>query len=131
MFLSLAWGNVGDKDLYRAKVLLRQFDAVLLTEKLDDIDQADFLSDVMGVPRDSSFSLANKNITANTLVEKSDKREKTRFYRDLLMKLGLKDILSTLEEENKLEIEFFHYAEKLNDVMLDQWKTETGYNLYR
>ena len=121
----------GDNDLYRAKVLLRQFDAVLLTEKLDDIDQADFLSDVMGVPRDSSFSLANKNITANTLVEKSDKREKTRFYRDLLMKLGLKDILSTLEEENKLEIEFFHYAEKLNDVMLDQWKTETGYNLYR
>ena len=125
---SVAWGDVGGKDLYRAKVLLRQFDAVLLTEKLDDIDQADFLSDVMGVPRDSTFSLANKNITANTLVEKSDKREKTRFYRDLLMKLGLKDILITLEEENKLEIEFFHYAEKLNDVMLDQWKKETGYN---
>jgi len=126
---SVAWGDVGDKDLHRAKVLLLQFDAVLLTEKLDDIDQADFLSDVMGVPRDSTFSLANKNITANTLVEKSDKREKTRFYRDLLMKLGLKDILSNLEEENKLEIEFFHYAEKLNEVMLDQWqwKTETGY----
>ena len=92
-----------------------------------DKDQADFLSDVMGVPRDSSFSLANKNITANTLVEKSDKREKTRFYRDLLTKLGLKDILTTLEEENKLEIEFFHYAEKLNEAMLDQWKKETGY----
>ena len=86
----MAWGDVGGKDLYRAKVLLRQFDAVLLTEKLDDIDQADFLSDVMGVPRDSSFSLPNKNITANTLVEKSDKREKTRFYRDMLMKSWFK-----------------------------------------
>ena len=123
---SIGWGELGNKDLVRAKTLLRAFDAVLLMEKLDDMDQSDFLQDVMSVPRDADFSLAKRHTTANTGVEKSDKREKSRFYRDLLTNLGLESILTSLEEENQLEIDFFQYAEKLNEAMIDQWKRETA-----
>lgn len=121
---SVGWGPVDKKDLIRAVTLLKSFDAVLLMEKLDDPDQADFLSDIMSVPRDASFSLARRNTTSNAGVTKSDNREKTHFYRDLLLNLGLNDVYNSLLEENKLEIELFDHAVKINSVMLEQWKKE-------
>ena len=103
-----------------------QITYALIYKFMDDMDQSDFLQDVMSVPRDADFSLAKRHTTANTGVEKSDKREKSRFYRDLLTNLGLESILTSLEEENQLEIDFFQYAEKLNEAMIDQWKRETA-----
>ncbi|KAL7528128.1 hypothetical protein ACHAXR_002281, partial [Thalassiosira sp. AJA248-18] len=104
---SVAWGKVGNNDIARAIHTLKSFDAVLLMEKLDDQDQSDFLSDILGVPRDAEFSLAKRGSVANAGVEKSGKREKNRFYRDLLLKLGLKESLNNmLRMDNKLEIEF-------------------------
>lgn len=121
---SVAWGEMKSQDVTRAVNALKEFDAVLLMEKLDDQDQSDFLSDVLGVPRDAEFSLANRGSIMNIQVEKKSKREKSRFYRDLLSKLGLKDIQRVLHNENKLEMEFFGHAEKLNAMMIDQWKRE-------
>eukprot|EP00571_Detonula_confervacea_P009872 CAMPEP_0172301980 /NCGR_PEP_ID=MMETSP1058-20130122/3765_1 /TAXON_ID=83371 /ORGANISM="Detonula confervacea, Strain CCMP 353" /LENGTH=502 /DNA_ID=CAMNT_0013012303 /DNA_START=128 /DNA_END=1636 /DNA_ORIENTATION=- len=124
---SAAWHKMDSIDVTRAVTALKAFDAVLLMEKLDDEDQADFLSDIMGVPRDAEFSLVKRgDIISNSGVVKSGKREKTHFYRDLLVKLGLKHELQTLRKENELEIEFFHHAEKLNEMMINQWKKESS-----
>ena len=118
---------MGRKDLERAVAALKSFDAVLLMEKLDDENQADFLSDIMGVPRDADFSLVKRSdMSHNTGVEKTSNREKTHFYRDLLVKLKLRSVYQALSEENKLENEFFRYAEKLNEMMINQWKGENS-----
>jgi hypothetical protein len=90
-------------------------------EKLSDEDQSAFLNDIMGVPRDASFALSNVR-RMNARVEKSNERELTHFYRDLLTKLNLKSLLARLEEENKLEIEFFHQAVELHDRQMKEWK---------
>jgi len=121
---SAAWGKLGSIDVLRAANALKAFDAVLFMERLNDRDQADFLSDVMGVPRDADFSLAKRSHISNEGVEKKSKREKTHFYRDLLSKLGLKHISSMLHEENKLEMEFYNHAVSLNAKVIDQWKRE-------
>lgn len=123
---SAAWHKMESEDVTRAVTALKAFDAVLIMEKIDDKDQADFLSDVMGVPRDADFSLAKRGSISNNGVKKSSEREKTHFYRDLLMKLGLKRELLIFRHENKLEIEFFHHAEKLNENMINQWKRESS-----
>ena len=114
------------EDLTRAITALKEFDAVLLTEKLNEEDQANFLSDILGVPRDAAFSLVKRDLNSNSGVVKSDEREKTHFYRDLLVNLKLKDVIRKLNEENQLEIEFFNYGVQLNQMMIDQWKMETG-----
>jgi len=125
-FPSAAWGKMDREDLTRAITALKEFDAVLLTEKLNEEDQANFLSDILGVPRDAAFSLVKRDINSNSGVVKSDEREKTHFYRDLLVNLKLKDVIRKLYEENQLEIEFFNYGVQLNQMMIDQWKMETG-----
>ncbi|KAL9185202.1 hypothetical protein ACHAXT_002979 [Thalassiosira profunda] len=122
---SVAWGAMGPKDVERAVTALKAFDAVLLMEKFDDVDQSDFLSDVLGVPRDADFALARRGSAANKGVEKRGKREKTHFYRDLLAKLGLEEsVLKLMREENEWEIELFKYAERLNEMMIEKWKEE-------
>ena len=110
----------------RAITVLKQFDAVLLTERMSNSDQANFLADIVGVPRDADFSLAKKDYTSNLGVEKSNEREKLFFYRDLLQNLGLRHVSTMLRRENKWEIRFFEYAEQLNKMMIDKWKEETG-----
>ena len=64
-------------------------------------DQSDFLADVMGVPRDADFSLTKRGNMSSYGVEESGKREKSHFYRDLLMKLGLKNEFVRLRKENR------------------------------
>mmetsp|Transcript_8961 Transcript_8961/g.16417 ORF Transcript_8961/g.16417 Transcript_8961/m.16417 type:complete len:921 (-) Transcript_8961:271-3033(-) len=122
-------GPLHRKHLVRAMHSLESFDAVLMMDRLDDEKQADFLSDMFGVPRDAPFSLKNKE-SKNFRVEKSNKREKTHFYRDLLSNLRLDRLSDMLRKENLLEIELFKHAEKLNEIMIDQWEKETaGLNL--
>lgn len=121
---SIAWGALDNSDLVRAISLLKQFDAVLLTEKLDEKDHSDFLSDIFSVPRDAPFSLAKRHEDSNTGVKKTNKREKTHFYRDLMVKLGLSKLSQLLHDENKLEIMFYEHAEKLNELMIWKWKRE-------
>ena len=77
------------------------------------------------MPRDSSFAL--KNIAGrNTRVEKGKKDEKVHYYRNLLSKLDLGDILTSMEKENELELKLYEYAQELNKNMLDQWEKETA-----
>jgi len=116
-------GELGKKDVTRVVSALKAFDAVILMNELNSQDQSDFLSDILGVPRDTYFSLANTD-AMNAGVEKKGKREKARFYREILSKLSLKKLQKQLYSENELEIEFFHHAAKLNKIMIDQWKRE-------
>lgn len=83
-----------------------------------------FVRSVLGVPRDADFSLAKRHGASNTGVEKKGKREKTHFYQDLLLDLGLKYIHDRIHNENMLEMEFFDYAKELNANMIDEWKLE-------
>ena len=117
------YGELSQRHVVRALQSLQSFDAVMLMETLDDQDQSAFLADVMGVPRNSKFALANKN-SVNSRVEKSSKREKTHFYRELLSNLA-KSVSDLLHEENKWEILFFEEAVKLNALYTRQWEAET------
>ena len=118
-----AWGPLDQKDLSHAIHALNQYDAVFITETLDNDDQAAFLADVMGVPPNATFSLRNKN----TNTEKTSERERTHFYRDLLLNLTLNELYDRIHHENSLEIELFDYAVKLNSQMVAQWKEESGW----
>ena len=120
-----AWETLTREDLEHAKRSLESFDAVLLTERLNDDVQSDFLTDLVGVPRDSKFAPKNKAEGKNSRVEKEDEREKTHFYRDLLKGLGLRKLLAMVRRENSLEIELFGYAEKPNEVQIGRWRAET------
>ena len=80
----------------------------------------------MGVPRNARFALGNVR-GMNARVVKFSKREVTHFYRDLLTRLNLQSVLLRLEEENKLEIEFFHRAVDLHNQQMRVWKEETGW----
>ena len=118
-----AWGPLGNDDLSRAIQALNGYDAIFLTETLDNDDQAAFLADIMGVPQNATFSLRSKN----TKTKKSSEREKTHFYRDLLLNLTLNELYGRIHEENALEIALFQYAVKRNREMVEQWKEETGW----
>ncbi|EJK72781.1 hypothetical protein THAOC_05651, partial [Thalassiosira oceanica] len=107
-----------------AKASLRNFDAVMITDTMSEEDQSDFLSDVLGTPRDAKFALKNRTLVNNFRVEKTNRHDKSRFYRDLLNNLGLKDEAARLRKENKLDAKLFSYAEKLNAQMLKSWKHE-------
>lgn len=102
----------------------RGFDLVFLTETLDHNNQAAFLADVMGVPRNAAFSLRKKNAK----MRKSSEREKTHFYQDLLRNLTLEGLSWQIHEENELEIELFEYAVELNRKKVERWKEESGWN---
>lgn len=117
-----AWGTVGHEDLSRAITALNSYDAVFLTETLDNDDQSAFLADVMGVPINATFALRSKN----TKTKKTSDREKTHFYRDLLLNLTLDGLYDRIHEENALEIELFNYAVDLNMQMVEQWRHEKG-----
>jgi hypothetical protein len=118
-----AWGSVQRDDLTRAISSLKSYDAVFLTETLDHDDQSAFLADMMGVPQNETFSLGSKN----TKTKKTNERERTHFYRDLLMNLTLTQLYDRIHEENSLEIELFDHAVKLNQEMTRQWKEESGW----
>jgi hypothetical protein len=124
---SVAWGELSNKDVTRAVRALEAFDSVLLMETYDDSDQSAFLADILGVPRDSGFNLGHRNVT-NSMVQKTTKHEKNSFYRDLLSKLSPVS-LDLLRKENKLEIEFFEQAIKVNERKTAEWKRETGWHL--
>mmetsp|Transcript_19471 Transcript_19471/g.29028 ORF Transcript_19471/g.29028 Transcript_19471/m.29028 type:complete len:465 (-) Transcript_19471:801-2195(-) len=121
-----AEGPLDKNDVRRAIKSLKAFDAILLMEKLKDQDESAFLNDVMGVPRDASFAL-NSMRGMNARVVKSNRREVTHYYRDLLAKLNLQSLLLRLEEENKLEVEFFNRAVDLHNQQMQVWKEETGW----
>ncbi len=123
---TIADGILDTKDVRHAIRSLNAFDAILLMEKLNDRDESAFLSDLMGVPRNASFALGNTR-GMNSRVVKFSKREVTHFYRDLLTKLNLQSVLHRLEEENKLEIEFFNRAVQIHDRQMRVWKEETGW----
>jgi hypothetical protein len=122
---SVAWGPLDQSDIERAIAALRKFDIVLLMETYDDPDQAAFLADVLGVPRDATFSLANHNVT-NIVVQRTNTHEKTHFYRDLLSKLS-PNSLDMLLRENELEIDFFERSVDVNKEMTNEWKRETNW----
>ncbi|KAL7477616.1 hypothetical protein ACHAW6_003415 [Cyclotella cf. meneghiniana] len=122
---SVAWGHLDRSDVARAISALEMFDAVLLMETFDEPDQSDFLADVLGVPRDAEFALTSRN-ASNFVVLKTNKREKTHFYRDLLANLSLRS-LELLTVENDLEIEFFEKAVDLNKRKTNESKRETNW----
>mmetsp|Transcript_12385 Transcript_12385/g.29246 ORF Transcript_12385/g.29246 Transcript_12385/m.29246 type:complete len:668 (+) Transcript_12385:2162-4165(+) len=121
---AISFGDIDDLQLDRAKASLRNFDAVMITDTMSEEDQSDFLSDVLGTPRDAKFALKNRTLVNNFRVEKTNRHDKSRFYRDLLNNLGLKDEAARLRKENKLDAKLFSYAEKLNAQMLKSWKHE-------
>jgi len=123
---TLTKGPITRKHLERAILSLRSFDAILMMELLDDERQADFLSDLVNVPRDWQYSLKNKQRVSNAGVDKKSRREKTHFYRDLLSKLGLDELGDKLRKENALEIELFDVAARMNGAMLDRWEKENA-----
>ena len=121
---AVSLGDIDDLQLDRAKASLQNFDAVMITDTMSDEDQSDFLSDVLGTPRDAKFSLKNRELVNNFRVEKTNRHDKSRFYRDLLNNLGLKDEAARLREENKLDAKLYSYAQKLNAQMVNSWKHE-------
>jgi len=124
LYETKAMGPLQQSDLDHAKQMLASFDGILINEDLDDERRSDFLSDLTGVPRDVSFAL--KNIKErNTRVDKGKKDEKVHYYRNLLSKLDLGDVLTSMEKENELELKLYEYAQELNKNMLDQWEKET------
>jgi hypothetical protein len=104
---------------------LEKFDVVLLMETFDDPDQAALMADTFGVPRDAEFALSNHKASYVT-IQKTNKRDKTHFYRDLLQKLS-PDSLDMLTKENKLEIDFFERAVYVNQRKTEEWKRETNW----
>ena len=123
LYETKAMGPLQQSDLDHAKKMLETFDGILINEDLDDERHSDFLSDLTGVPRDSSFAL--KNIVGrNTRVEKGKKDEKVHYCRNLLSKLDLDDVLTSMEKENDLELKLYEYAREMNKNMLDQWEKE-------
>mmetsp|Transcript_15921 Transcript_15921/g.30247 ORF Transcript_15921/g.30247 Transcript_15921/m.30247 type:complete len:446 (-) Transcript_15921:60-1397(-) len=117
---SVAWGEMKTKDIERAFEALKAYDVVLLMETFDEEDQSAWLSDVMGVPRDANFALHKKH-ASNSVVQKSNKREKTHFYRDMFSKLA-PNALMKLEAENEFEIKFFERALEVNKKKTELWK---------
>lgn len=119
-----AWGPITHSDLSRAISALNSYDVVLITETLDNDDQAAFLADVLGVQSNATFSLKYENTRAKKITE----RDKTHLYRDLLLNLTSRELSERIHEENKLEIELFEYAVERNRKMVDQWKKESGWD---
>lgn len=116
---SIAWGPLDQSDIDNAITALEKFDLILIMETFDDPDQAAFMADVLGVPRDA----LSKHNASNVVVQKSNNRDKTHFYRDLLNKLSPSS-LKLLKEQNKLEIDFFEKALEVNRRKTDEWKME-------
>mmetsp|Transcript_20664 Transcript_20664/g.44855 ORF Transcript_20664/g.44855 Transcript_20664/m.44855 type:complete len:776 (+) Transcript_20664:74-2401(+) len=114
---------LSSRHLTRAKRALASFDAVLLTDQLGEERQSDFLSDLFDTPRDARYSLKNHK-EANAVVVKGERRDKVRFYRDLLMRLNLNGLYKKVREENELEIELYRYASELNEGMMERWEKE-------
>lgn len=125
-FPTAAEGSLDESDIEHAIEALKQFDAILLMERLKYADQSAFVSDVMGVPRDAEFALDNTR-GMNARVVKTNERELTHFYRDLLRKLNLNSVLELLESDNRLEIEFYNRAVDIYDRQMKMWKEETGW----
>mmetsp|Transcript_20768 Transcript_20768/g.43666 ORF Transcript_20768/g.43666 Transcript_20768/m.43666 type:complete len:459 (+) Transcript_20768:55-1431(+) len=123
---SVAWGEMTANDVDRAVKALEAYDVVLLMETFDEEDQSAWLSDVMGVPRDADFALSKRD-AKNSVVEKSNKREKTHFYRDLFEILA-PEVLSRVEDENKLEIMFFDRAVEINNIKTCQWERDVKHS---
>ena len=129
-FPTVAEGSLDESDVEHATEALKEFDAILLMEKLKYADQSAFVSDGMGVPRDAEFALDNMS-GMNTRVVKTTERELTHFYRDLLRKLNLNSVLELLESDNRLEIEFYNRAVDIYDRQMNTWKEETGWGRER
>jgi len=125
-FPTVAEGSLNESDVEHAIEALKQFDAILLMERLKYADQSAFVSDVMSVPRDAEFALDNTR-GMNARVVKTNERELTHFYRDLLHKLNLNSVLELLESDNRLEIEFYNRAVDIYDRQMNTWKKETGW----
>lgn len=122
---SVAWGSLDQSDVERAINALKDFDLILLMERFDDLDQAALMADVLGVPRDAEFALSKHNASYVT-VQKTNKRDKTHFYRDLLTKLS-PNSLELLIEQNELELDFFEKAIQLHEQKMNEWKKETSW----
>lgn len=120
-----AWGPINATHVERAVETLKEFDAILLMETFTDQDQSAMLSDIMGVSRDVDFALSNIE-TRNSGVQKSNDREKTHFYRDLLATLA-PEVGAALNLENALELQFFEEAVKLNGLRTELWKAEVDW----
>ncbi len=122
---SISFGELTKDDLERAKMALRGFDVVLITESFDDAKQRAFLADVLSAPRE--FEIGNDNAYLNHNYHRKEKwkmQYKTNtFYRTLLQNLA-QDAYLMLKEENRLEYEFYHYAIQLNEMQVEQWKDE-------
>ena len=124
---TVATGTLDKGDVERAIKALQEFDAILLMEKLKEEEQSAFISDVMGVPRDETFALKNAR-GLNTRVFKWNNRQVSHYYRDLLSNLNLKRVLRLLEEQNKLEMEFYYRALILHDKQMKRWREESGWS---
>lgn len=122
---SVAWGPLDETDVTRAINSLEKFDLVLFIESFNDPDQAAYVADVLGVPRDANFTLTNHD-ASYVRVQKTNKREKTYFYRDLLKELSPQS-LEMLTKENKLELDFFEKAIEVNKRKTHEWMLETGW----
>lgn len=121
-----ASGPVDETDLSRAIHALEGFDIILLTETLDNEDQKALLADVMGVPRNITMATGKQKANINT--QKKDERERTHYYRDLISNLTYPHFVDSFIAENRLEIELYDHAVRLNEEMTDQWKREVEWD---
>ena len=125
---AVASGPLNERDLQRGINALNKFDIVLLTETMDDEDQSAFLADAVGVPRKQQSLLPSSLRKSNVKTKKTNDREKTHYYRDLISNLTQhRDIIKSLHRENQLEIDLYHHAETLNRGMIEKWKREVGW----
>ena len=133
-----AWGALDEKDLSHAIHALEGYDLVLLTEAFDNKDQRALMADSMSVPRHlvsdyiadkmkmDTALFKMKKLNINT--EKKNSREKTHYYRDLMGNLTPPILLDSMILENKLDIQLYEHAIRLNTLITERWKQEVKWS---
>lgn len=99
------------------------FDIVLLTETFGEIEQAEFVADVLNVPL-MNASLANME-KLNVRIDRSaaNAKGKSNTYQDILGKTA-PELIGLIASHSKFEMELYQHAMKLNAEGIQRWKDE-------
>ena len=99
----------------RAMQVLESFDVVLLTETFDEIEQAEFVADVLSVPLVNASLASMKKLNVRTAKGKS--------YQDILRKTA-PELIGLIASHSSFEMKLYQHAVKLNAVAIRRWREE-------
>ena len=109
--------NVTEKDQLAAIRVLESFDVVLVTEHMQESQQAAFVADVLGVPISvASLARAQENVR---VTQGRHKLALLGMYRD-----AIPETMRLLEHHSQYEVDLYQRAVEINAKLLKQWKRE-------